>query len=172
MSGTEWPSAAIDMLRELWSAGKSGSAIAEAINAAHGLSLSRSAVMGKIRRLGLVGQQGVQPEADTPAEPAAPEPAAAPAEPPQPYVFRPEGKPAERPADGYLLHQLGPGDCRYPITGSVAPSQHRFCGEPVKDGSCYCLAHFRIAYSPPGAFGVSYASLAEKQEQRDLQAAE
>lgn len=55
-----WSSAATDRLRDLWAIGSTGGEIASALSEATGQRVTRSAVMSKIGRLGLVGLGGVQ----------------------------------------------------------------------------------------------------------------
>lgn len=111
--------------------------------------LSRSTVMGKLYRLGLLHR-------GKPGKPAS-----------TPIIHHHRRRPPKQPAAvgihievdevpnkpkpflGLWLAELEAGDCRYPSDDqSAAPYQ--FCGQPTRQGSSYCGFHFERCCNPPG----------------------
>lgn len=143
-----WTDEQIEMLKVLFAKGLSSSQISKEI----GGGLSRSAVIGKVHRLGLAGK----------ATPSAPVRAAAKPKPAQPSlrvigdaVFEeaearlprevvPER--AEAPGSATLLTLEG-RMCKWPI-GDPASDTFTFCGRRREEGS-YCATHARVAFQPP-----------------------
>ncbi len=121
-----WTDERVAILTRMWKAGEPASAIAAYLR-----GVSRSAVLGKIKRLGL------EREASAPARPAGAEPAPPPIAPAPP---RPVPKPAARKASR-------PRPCRWP-EGDPRDPAFRFCGEAAREGSPYCAAHHARAYQP------------------------
>lgn len=138
-----WTAERVGRLVELWRAQASATKIAESL----GGGVTRSAVVGKLHRLGLMrdaagrrdaradGARRSQDKQRRQPRPSAPSglpivPAAAVR--PCPVVPRLVG-----------LERLGPQHCRWPyeVAGETA-----FCGHPAQAGGPYCPDHHRRAY--------------------------
>jgi hypothetical protein len=101
------------------------SKIACAISAENGIALTRSAVAGMVRRLGL-------PKRGPPA--AAPfAPVRTPPLPPPPELPR-----------GYTLLDLHPWECKWPV--DYSNGAHQFCRETRLEMRSYCATHTKLAY--------------------------
>lgn len=139
--GAPWPR---EKAIALWSAGKTGSQIAEA------LGVSRNKVMGYLNRQGLVGalekaaprqaQKPLEKKDKPPAKPKA-KPKAAPLNrPPPPPVDIPEEECDRK--NGLSLLELEKGQCRFPISShGVDKDAHVFCGVACSFGQMYCKKH-------------------------------
>jgi GcrA cell cycle regulator len=144
--------------------GLSFSQIANAINARFNTAYSRNATIGRARRIGLSAPE-------KPARPARPKP------PPKPRLnkmragVRAESRSplavCERAAALKLrcvgivprhlsLLELEACDCRYPYGGDAEGEAITFCGHPRREGSSYCVPHFRLT-SGPGTASERYA---------------
>jgi GcrA cell cycle regulator len=152
-----WTDERIERLKTRWSQGASARQIARELG--HGIS--RSAVLGKIHRLGIAGMsphagaRGQQPAGKilrgrrrgTGLGVVAQQPLPAWVIGARPYVddpLRDAGIPMQqrRPLLG-----LSDGTCRWPV-GDPASSDFFFCGaEPIR-GKPYCAAHCARAYRP------------------------
>ncbi|MCK1516837.1 hypothetical protein IVB22_30890 [Bradyrhizobium sp. 190] len=172
MELSNWAPEHSDALREFIAKGMSFSEAAHAINSRFNTSYSRSAALGRARRLGLGPDDRQQPSMPTnPAElheiaeprpgnlktPALPWPTAP--------VFK-EIKPlklrciAIEPRHLSLI-ELERGDCRYPYGGDEEGEAITFCGHPRRPGSSYCTPHFHLSRDPivPAERTVSTVSL-------------
>lgn len=140
----KWTAAKIEILRREWAAGMSGPLIAER------LGISRSAVIGKAKRLGLARRRPGRPR--NAAKPAKPKP-----QPLRPVLAcsQPRVRKRRRPAGALPNTVLGinpgfqapaPRTCQW-IEGE--PRDREFCGEPARAGSSYCEAHHRRCWLPP-----------------------
>jgi GcrA cell cycle regulator len=166
MQPSNWGPAHCDALREYLGRGMSYSEIAEAINAKFNTAYSRSATIGRAKRMGLVVI--VQPaEAAKEGEsnltrllPIAAQPslhrlreryAAALLRRPMP-VFEPLETLPLRCADIVPRHlslfELQAGDCRYPYGGDEEGEAITFCGHPRRRHSSYCTPHFDLTRGP------------------------
>jgi GcrA cell cycle regulator len=135
------------------------SEIADAINLKFGTNYSRSAVLGRARRMGLCD---TSPAPASPRGPASPVSAVSAtlsrAEQRTPRLVlrvpdfaRTEAGPvrcAEVNPRHVALIDLGRGDCRYPYGGDAEGEPITFCGRPRRKGSSYCAAHFRLTRNP------------------------
>ena len=135
------------LVRKLWTDGLSAAQIAERVGA-----VSRSAVLGKIHRLGLSSRTKVNRR---------PLPAPAPSQPRQVSKLTPAGWPSRYfepapytqlplplipPAERKSILDLEENDCRFPCSDRPP---HTFCGRPkAVRGIPYCDLHMRIAYVP------------------------
>lgn len=152
-----WPESHVKQLRALWIAGNSAGQIAKILG-----GYSRSAVIGKIHRIGLSGRSdrqtkyrvsGVRKSRKRRRPSGVPMPAfqsalaaALAAAPIEPLPAMPD---APAPADQRRsLLELEPHHCRWPIGDTKDPDFH-FCGARKVAGLSYCLAHARKAYQPP-----------------------
>lgn len=173
MTYVSWDDTVTEALRKLWAAGMSASQCATALATEHNIAVSRSAVIGKVHRLGLAGRrqatsalrgallQGNGLRAERTAPP--------PHKPVKRRVTRrvmtgnrfdlidsidlslPEALPAEDiPADQRrTLLELENGHCRYPY-GHVGDIGFFFCGAPDADcinGRPYCRFHERVTHA-------------------------
>jgi GcrA cell cycle regulator len=151
----------VELLRKLWADGLSCSQIAKQLG-----GVSRSAVIGKVHRLGLAGRPTASKPARTvfksppPVKPSAQlevrhqarafgetrvppvVPAPPPPPPPSPRFVD------EAPGTATVL-TLGASMCRWPI-GDPQLESFTFCGRRAA-GCSYCTEHAQIAYQPPQA---------------------
>ena len=141
-----WTPENLDWLKRLWFEGKSGGIIAREM----GQGFTRSAIMGKARRLGLMGR-GKPPNHHSKHTEMVKKPPKkrirklALKAPPRPVIVRPPP-----PASGVPLLELEAWHCRS-VTGH---SNDRyglavFCGEVVQEGKRYCPKHCKEYYYTP-----------------------
>lgn len=160
MQADNWAPEHCNALREYRAKGMSYSEAADAINAMFKTAYSRSAAIGRARRLGLSGPgrpdspgHWVRPPAKAkkrrphkPRERHAPE-------------FARETPASERKETPRLrcvgivprhlrLVDLEPVDCRYPYGGDEDGEAITFCGHPRRQGSSYCTPHFHLTRGP------------------------
>jgi GcrA cell cycle regulator len=158
MELSNWAPEHSDALRELIAKGMSFSEAARAINSRFNTSYSRSAALGRARRLGLGPDDRQQPSMPTkPAELyeiAEPSPGhfRALALPWPTPVFK-EVAPVKLRCVGIeprhlSLTELERGDCRYPYGGDEEGETITFCGHPRRPGSSYCSPHFHLSRNP------------------------
>jgi GcrA cell cycle regulator len=161
MQSTNWAAEHSDALREYFARGMSFSKIAEAINAKFKTGYSRSATIGRARRLGLAGPDRPR---DVPTHWPARSAKAKVARLQKPRERRPPDllRPIptfERVATAELrcveivprhlsLVDLEGCDCRYPYGGDEDGEAITFCGHPRRRGSSYCTAHFHLTRGP------------------------
>jgi GcrA cell cycle regulator len=138
-----WPKEQTEALVELFNLGHTFSEITKRINRIFGVNISRSACLGKIKRLGI--NRNVSPGANSPLKTLA-------------ELQRksrrcetieknassemPQSRPLSRAASDAVF-ALKPNSCRYPI-GDVGHEGFRFCGEPKQDASSYCAEHHKL----------------------------
>ena len=132
----EWNADELATLRSMWRAGETGAAIAEK------LGTSRSAVLGKIARIGLMRSK----RAPRPIRRKAPR--STKPKPKFPFLKR---KP---PPSAGPVHfaQLAAHHCRW-MPGE--PHTQIYCGQTRISGSSYCAAHTRIAWARTAAKAVA-----------------
>jgi GcrA cell cycle regulator len=156
MQSTDWAREHSDALREFFGRGMSFSQIAEAINARFNTAYSRSAVLGRARRIGLAradrpDRPGLRPKVRLPDPPQRRECDAAAL--PWPVRLIEPAKPVKLrcveivPRHVSLL-DLEPGDCRYPHGGDEEGEAITFCAHPRRPDSSYCAAHFDLTRGP------------------------
>lgn len=149
---SDWTDDRIAALKKLWAEGLSARCIAGRLG-----GITRSAVIGKVHRLGLPGratQHRFNAGSKRPHKPrrhhdprsfkfASQRPSAAVfvAEP-----YAPPPKPNIPESERKTLLQLEDGDCRFPVTDGPP---HQFCARAKVAGLPYCADHARIAYAPP-----------------------
>lgn len=156
MESAYWPPAHCEALSEFVTRGMSYRAAADAINARFGTSYSRSAALGRGRRMGLG-----EPERSRPP----------PVEAPLQQARRPRSddsallellrrRPVFPRRKGVQLRvvnvnprhltlvELERGDCRYPYGGELEGDAVTFCGHRRRKGSCYCTPHFHLTRNP------------------------
>jgi GcrA cell cycle regulator len=154
MQSMNWPREHSDALREYLGHGMSFAEIAQAINVKFNTAYSRSAVLGRARRIGVERPgdgptpqpKAWQPGVHIPCERQAtvfvwPTPVF---EPVQPLKLRC----AEVVPRHVSLLDLEPGDCRYPFGGDEEGEAITFCAQPCHPGSSYCGPHFELTRGP------------------------
>lgn len=161
MQSSSWPPEHSEALRACLAKGMSYSEAAAAINAKFSTAYSRSAAIGRARRLGLAGP--ARPKDSLKHWPERPPKAKAPRldlprERPVPEFVRPMPvfERAELPRLRCVeivprllsLVDLEPGDCRYPYGGDEDGEAITFCGHPRREGSSYCAPHFHLTRGP------------------------
>jgi len=171
MELSNWAPEHSDALREFIAKGMSFSEAAQAINSRFNTSYTRSAALGRARRLRLEAD-----DRQTPSMPTKPVDLRDIAEPspgalgtaallwPTP-VFK-EIKPVKlrcvaiEPRHLSLI-ELERGDCRYPYGGDEEGEAITFCGHPRRQDSSYCTPHFHLSRDPivPAERAVSTVSL-------------
>lgn len=113
------------------------------------MAISRSAVLGRARRLALPLAQGREPKpAPQPRKPPS-QPRKPPAQPRSPVSLPPKPLPHAPPptSEGIALVDLKPATCRWPLGDWSTPADDlRFCGTgPTEPNSSYCPYHHRVA---------------------------
>lgn len=171
MELSNWAPEHSDALRELIAKGMSFSEAAQAINSRFNTSYTRSAALGRARRLRLEADDRQKPSLPTKPidlrdivelRPSASRAAALLWPTP---VFK-EARPVKlrcvaiEPRHLALI-QLECGDCRYPYGGDEEGEAITFCGHPRRPGSSYCTPHFHLSRDPivPAEHAVSTVSL-------------
>ena len=161
MQSTDWAAEHSDALREYLAKGMSFSKIAGAINTKFNTAYSRSAAIGRAKRMGLAGPG--RPK-DLPAHWPKPPPKA---NVPRLHKPRKHYVPARMhpiPLSARVapvqvrrveivprhlsLIDLEAGDCRYPFGGNEDGEVITFCGHPRRASSSYCVAHFHLTCGP------------------------
>jgi GcrA cell cycle regulator len=160
---TNWANEHLDALREYLAKGMSYSETAKAINARFKTAYSRSAAIGRARRMGVAGPGRAKDlPSDLPKHRPAPQ-----APLPQPPKSRERHVPEFiRPVPIFArtqtvklrcvevdprrisLTDLRIGDCRYPYGGDKEEETITFCGHPRRQGSSYCTPHFHLTRGP------------------------
>jgi len=158
MEQSNWAPEHSDALRELIAKGMSFAEAARAINSRFNTSYSRSAALGRARRLGVGPEDRQQPSMPTgPAElreTTEARPVSFRALPlPWPTPVFKEAAPVKlRCVDVEPRHlsliELERGDCRYPYGGDEENEAITFCGHPRQPGSSYCSPHFYLSREP------------------------
>ncbi len=159
MQSGEWEPEQCNALREYFAKGLSFLQIAKAINAKFNTAHSRSAVIGRARRMGLArrARPGDRPKY-WPARPKRAKAKAPRMKKPQarhvPGLLRPlpvlkratlsKLRCVEIAPRHLSLVELEAGDCRYPYGGDQDGEAITFCGHPRREGSSYCTPHFHL----------------------------
>lgn len=158
MTKSAWTDARVDRLRPLWRAGRTADQIARELQ--HGIS--RSAVLGKVHRLGLSAERpGRAPAASGPGTARARVERSASRPLKETATGAPSG-PAERtldlPSEGMTILTVKRGQCRWPY-GDPAEAGFSLCGRPVVRGA-FCAGHATAGYRTPPGGAPSLLSLA------------
>ena len=153
-----WPPAHCAALREFVTSGMSYRDAADAVNARFGTAYSRSAALGRARRMGLAEIERLRPpprmteaQFQQVARPRQDEYALLKPLRCRPAVSRLEGvqlRCVEVAPRHLELIELEAGDCRYPYGGEEEGEAITFCGHPRRKGSSYCTPHFHLARNP------------------------
>jgi GcrA cell cycle regulator len=157
MEPSNWAPEHSDALRECFALRLSCLEAAAAINRKFDTCYSRSAVLGRARRMGLTGPKppelspGATPTRNwlgeiRPAEAKAPR-----LRWPMPLVERARTEKlrcVEIEPRHLSVVDLERGDCRYPYGGDEEGEAITFCGHPRRAGSSYCTPHFHLSRGP------------------------
>lgn len=139
-----WTQDRLDSLKRLWLEGKSATQVAEELAG----GVTRSAVLGKVRDLGLSGEGAPQrssrasfkPKKQAPQKPStADKSSGVPATPTKPPVPELSGT--------AVLETLGAHMCKWPI-GDPDSTEFSFCGRRADGKGAYCVEQSRVAYQP------------------------
>jgi GcrA cell cycle regulator len=146
-----WTKERVELLQKLWSEESSASFIAAEL----GGGISRSAVMGKIHRLGLCGSRQSTSKHQRKPRSAGPleyrlatigsialrtQPKTAPER--VPVIFEPVAVPIAKMLTVAALTQH---TCKWPF-GDSRNGGFRFCGHDTLEGAPYCRYHTTVAY--------------------------
>jgi len=166
---TDWPAEHGEALRHYLAGGMSFARAADAINARFQTCYSRSATIGRAKRMGLAGPvrrlDRPEPRPEPPPQASLPRPQISYERGAAEWIRRVPVFEAEAPVElrraaidprHLSLLDLKPGDCRYPYGGDAEGEAITFCGHPRRRGSSYCAAHCdltrgSVARSEPGA---------------------
>lgn len=184
----DWSAAEIADLKRLWGEGHSASEIRRQLHSKHKILRSRSAVCGKVSRLGLdkrvtpsrpvriasaadrslsdkrraAGQQGAAKRSGRGfrfgAGPEEPSPERK-AGLGKDRIRNPRLLAGQTPSDGRPITELRDRECRYALT---ADAPHRFCGRTSAPGKSYCAGHLKGLYQAGPAPGNPHARETEK----------
>ncbi|MBW7970000.1 GcrA family cell cycle regulator [Bradyrhizobium sp. BR 10289] len=152
MEPGHWPSEHSDVLRDYFLKGMSYAEIGQEINARFGTAYTRSAIVGRVRRLGLIAPPRITSPSIAPSLPGEAVPPSrgrlACLDVPPRSAMKPVA-PVELRCVGVqprlvALDQLDCEDCRYPYGGDKDGEEITFCGHPRQPGSSYCAPHARL----------------------------
>ena len=157
MEPSNWAPEHSGALQEYLALGMSYSEIARAINAKFGTHYSRTATIGRARRIGLGGPE--RPRDLAPLPPKDQQLSsrllrqrfAAMAKwlvPEFERVEAPELRCVDIEPRHLSLLELEAGDCRYPYGGDADGEAITFCGHAKRGDSSYCTAHFHLTRGP------------------------
>jgi GcrA cell cycle regulator len=157
MQSTDWPSEHSEALHDYLARNMSFSEAARALNAKFGTAYSRSAAIGRAKRMGFAGP-------DRPDQMSKPAPTTQ-----SPHLERPRERHVPEPLQRIpvfervkmeklrcveidprhlCLLDLERGDCRYPYGGDEEGEAITFCGHKRRPGSTYCGPHFHLTRGP------------------------
>lgn len=171
MELSNWAPAHSDALRDFVAKGMSYAEAAQAINARFHTDYSRSAALGRARRLGLGPDGRQRPSSPTRSTggqgpirfvPTEPRPLELPwPVPPFKGRMRIKLRSVAIEPRHLSLSDLECGDCRYPYGGEEEGEVITFCGHPKMAGSPYCTPHFHLSRDPiaPTERAASIATL-------------
>lgn len=158
MERTIWPPEHCEALQKYLAAGLTFAKTVKAINRKFGTAYTRSAAIGRARRMGSVDTDRSRPAADAMSLGLQRTVATRPVEPasvtflwqrPRLKTQRPPKlRCAEVEPRHLSLIELERGDCRYPYGGDDESEAITFCGLPVHSGSSYCRPHFLLSRNP------------------------
>ena len=138
-----WTPQIIDEMQRLLNAGLSTSQVAAA------LGTTKNAIIGKSRRervkLGLITETPRKPRVRTRRDRMLTLPSRAASV--SAYIT----PPAPMPDEGQLASIVDVTGCRWEVTGSVEPSEYRFCNHEQSGTSAYCEYHRRESIAPYSA---------------------
>jgi hypothetical protein len=139
-----WTDELVQKVKHLWPTNTARD-IVKIIARDHHLCFTRNAIIGKMKREGLLKADEPKPVKEKPQRVST-------------RKFTPKSR-AEQPQALFLprlvhskprnltLYELENGDCRYP-TDSENPAEMLFCGNPCVEGCSYCGIHKQLCYVP------------------------
>lgn len=143
MTASAWTQDRVERLRILWKAGRTAEQVAHEL--ANGIT--RSAVLGKVYRMGLSAGRAARPVQPRPERPSRLKRAQTrsavglgPTDTPMPERVSERGR-----ASVMTIRRT---DCRWPLGDPRSPA-FSLCGRPAVRGA-YCGVHAEIAYRPAG----------------------
>ncbi|MBR0826298.1 hypothetical protein JQ596_12180 [Bradyrhizobium manausense] len=160
MEPSNWAPEHSGALRDYVLKGLSFSDIAREINRTFGTAYTKSAVLGRARRMGLSVQPRVDSPSIVPSLATAAQEDCVPSRQSLPHALQQPPQTAFRPAEPVKLRCVGvrprlislleleSDDCRYPYGGDKEGEEITFCGHPRRRGSSYCAPHFRLTWGP------------------------
>jgi GcrA cell cycle regulator len=157
MEPTNWAPEHSAALRDYLLSGMSYAEIARAINAKFNTLYSRSAALGRARRMGLAARERHGEASGRPSKSQQTrlhhvrERFASTARWFVPVFERvewPKLRCVEIEPRHLSLIELEHGDCRYPYGGDEEGEPITFCGHPRREDSSYCTAHFYLTCGP------------------------
>jgi GcrA cell cycle regulator len=157
MEPTNWAPEHSAALRDCLASGMSYARIAQTINTRFDTTYTRSAALGRARRMGLAGSEPGHEAGGPRTKPRQiglhhiRERFASTARwfvPVFERVELPKLRCVEIEPRHLSLIELEPGDCRYPYGGDEEREPIIFCGHPRRDGASYCTAHFYLTCGP------------------------
>lgn len=158
MTKSAWTDDRVGRLKTLWLEGRTAAQIARELQN----GISRSAVLGKVHRLGLsAGRPGRSPAAAGTAAPRArvERTVTKPVERAAAVAAEPGGEPGtDLPSCGMTILTVKRGQCRWPY-GDPAHAGFSLCGRPVARGT-FCVGHAEVGYRTPPGGAPSLLSLA------------
>ena len=155
-----WAPEHSDALRDCLSRGMSYGQAADAINARFGTEFTRSAAVGRAKRLGLktAAARKTLPRPRRPrrrgeSASKAPQKVVRPDAPAVPPTSTEPVKPLKLRCVGIrprllAFADLEPGDCRYPYGGEKEGETYAFCGHSRIPRSSYCRPHHVLTHCP------------------------
>jgi len=171
MELSNWAPEHSDALREFIAKGLSFAEAAQAVNSRFNTSYTRSAALGRARRLRLEADDRQTPSMPTKPVDLRDIAETAPSALSRAALLWPtpafkEIKPVKLRCVGIeprhlSLIELERGDCRYPYGGDEEGEAITFCGHPRRQDSSYCTPHFHLSRDPvvPADRTVSTISL-------------
>jgi len=135
-----WTDERVEQLKKLWTEGLSASQIARVLG-----EVTRNAVIGKVRRLGLAGRASA-PRIERPRYPKPARRIVSKVAMPEPVIIE-EPEPEPEPGEWTTVLTLRERMCKWPI-GNPGDANFRFCGRKAGEGASYCVEHSRKAYQP------------------------
>lgn len=160
MQSFSWTADHSAALRDYVARGMSYAEAADALNARFGTAFTRSAALGRGKRLGLVMPPRRETAPRLPKRAAKPSKVASgerqkrdPARAIRPPEAVERAEPVKLRCVGIRprlipLIELEDGDCRYPYGGDRDGEAITFCGHPRFCGSPYCAPHFHLTRGP------------------------
>ena len=119
-------------------------AVAAAMSAKFGLSITKNACIGKARRLGVAMRDLTQRQPIVGKQPTISVKKVrvdAPIAPRIPHRLKP---------DHVTIYQLSNTNCKWPLGPPLAAPPFLYCGRAAEDGASYCPEHCARAYNRPG----------------------
>lgn len=162
MTVSAWTEDRIERLKTLWREGKTAEQIALELQN----GISRSAVLGKVHRMGLSAGRPARPRirgAKKARRPGEPDPGVMP-DPVARATTSSAGTPAqdacvpERPSTGPDIVTVRRGQCRWPY--GDPGEDFVLCGRPVVRGA-FCDGHAAVGYRAPPGGAASLLALAD-----------